>query len=69
MQIYQGIQFVFVHVRQLISSISNWFTDIQWSSVIEQMPLQFQSTITAAFLVVLAMCAIGLVKKLSFLLG
>lgn len=69
MQIYQGIQFVFVHVRQLISSISNWFTDIQWSSVIEQMPLQFQATITAAFLVVLAMCAIGLVKKLSFLLG
>lgn len=69
MQIYQGIQFVFVHVRQLISSISNWFTDIQWSSVIEQMPLQFQATIAAAFLVVLAMCAIGLVKKLSFLLG
>lgn len=69
MQIYQGIQFVFVHVRQLISSISGWFTDIQWSSVIGQLPLQFQATITAAFLIVLAMCAIGLVKKLSFLLG
>lgn len=69
MQIYQGIQLVFFHVRQLISSIGNWFTDIQWSQMIDAMPLQFKDTITAAFAIVLAMCAIGLVKKLSFLLG
>lgn len=69
MQIYQGIQFVFTHVRQLISSISNWFSNIDWSILTDQMPLGMRASIAAMFLIVLAMSAIGLVKKLSFLLG
>jgi len=69
MQFYQGLQVVYVHVVSLIRSISNWFTNIEWSVLVDQMPLGMQTTITALFVVVLSMCAIGLVKKLSFLLG
>ena len=69
MQIYQGIQLVYAHVVQLIQSIGSWFTDIQWSQLIELYPINFQGTITSCLVVILALSAIGCVKKLSFLLG
>lgn len=65
MQIYQGIQFVYFHVVQLIQSIGSWFTAINWSVITDVMPLP----VAGLFAIVLAMSAIGLVKKLSFLLG
>lgn len=65
MHIYQGIQLVYVHVVQLIQSIGSWFTEINWSIITDVMPLP----VAGLFAVVLAMSAIGLVKKLSFLLG
>lgn len=69
MQIYQGIQLVYAHVVQFVQSISTWFREIDWAVLIEQYPIQFQATISAVVLILLAMAAIGLVKKLSFLLG
>lgn len=65
MQIYQGIQLVYSHVVQLIQSISSWFTDINWAVITDNLPLP----VAGLFAIVLAMSAIGLVKKLSFLLG
>lgn len=65
MQIYQGIQLVYRHVADLISSIYDWFTNVNWSVITDIMPLP----IAGLFAIVLAMSAIGLVKKLSFLLG
>lgn len=65
MQIYQGIQLVYAHVVQMIQSIGTWFTEINWSVITDVMPLP----IAGLFAIVLAMSAIGLVKKLSFLLG
>ena len=65
MQIYQGIQLVYTHVVQLIQSIGTWFTEINWSIITDVMPLP----VAGLFAIVLAMSAIGLVKKLSFLLG
>lgn len=69
MQIYQGIQLVYTHVVQLIQSITTWFREIDWAVLVDQYPIQFQATISAVVLILLAMAAIGLVKKLSFLLG
>lgn len=65
MQIYQGIQLVYTHVVQLIQSISSWFIEIDWSVITDNLPLP----VAGLFAIVLAMSAIGLVKKLSFLLG
>lgn len=65
MQIFQGIQTVYGHVVQLINSISSWFTEIDWSIITNNLPLP----VVGLFAIVLAMSAIGLVKKLSFLLG
>lgn len=65
MQIYQGIQLVYAHVVQLIQSISSWFTNINWAIITDNLPLP----VAGLFAIVLAMSAIGLVKKLSFLLG
>ena len=69
MIIYQGIQLVYAHVVQLITSIGNWFQGIDFSVVTGVMPLQYQAPIAACITIMLAMSAIGLVKKLSFLLG
>ena len=65
MQIYQGIQLVYAHVVQLIQSISLWFQEIDWTIITNELPLP----VVGMFAIVLAMSAIGLVKKLSFLLG
>ena len=69
MQIYQGIQLVYAHVVQLIQSIGTWFQEIVWADLIELYPLSLQPVIQSCLIVILAMSAIGLVKKLSFLLG
>lgn len=69
MQIFQGIQLVYSHVVLLIRSIGNWFQEIVWTDLIELYPLSLQPVIQACLIVILAMAAIGLVKKLSFLLG
>lgn len=69
MQIYQGIQMVYAHVVQLIQSIGVWFQEIVWSDLIELYPLSLQPIIQACLMVILAMSAVGLVKKMSFLLG
>lgn len=65
MQIYQGIQLVYSHVLQLIQSIGTWFTEVNWSVITDVLPLP----VASLFAVVLAMSVVGLVKKLSFLLG
>lgn len=65
MQIYQGIQLVYAHVVQLIRSIGTWFEAIDWTIITDVMPLP----VAGLFAIVLAMSAIGLVKKMSFLLG
>lgn len=69
MLIYQGIQVVFTHVQQLIGSISGWFQDIEWTSVIDLFPLQYQAPLQACIVLVLALASIGVIKKLSFMLG
>lgn len=69
MQIYQGIQLVYAHVVQLIQSIGTWFQEIVWADLIELYPLSLQPVIQSCLIVILAMSAIGLVKKMSFLLG
>lgn len=65
MQIYQGIQLVYTHVVQLIQSVGTWFQAIDWAIITDNLPLP----VAGMFAIVLAMSAIGLVKKLSFLLG
>lgn len=69
MQIYQGIQLVYSHVVQLIQSIGTWFQEIVWADLIELYPLSLQPVIQSCLIVILAMAAVGLVKKMSFLLG
>ena len=69
MQVFQGIQNVYIQVAQLIRSITNWFTNIEWSNMINLWPLSFQPVLTGCIVVILSMCVIGLIKKLSFLLG
>lgn len=69
MQIYQGIQLVYAHVVQLIQSIGTWFQDIVWADLIELYPLSLQPVIQSCLIIILAMSAVGLVKKMSFLLG
>lgn len=69
MQIYQGIQLVYAHVVQLIQSIGTWFQEIVWADLIELYPLSLRPVIQSCLIVILAMAAIGLVKKMSFLLG
>jgi len=69
MIIYQGIQQVFAHVSQLIKSVTGWFSSIEWSNMTNLWPLSFQPVLTGCIVVILSMCVIGLIKKLSFLLG
>lgn len=69
MAIYEGIQLIYAHVHQLFNSISNWFQGIEWNVLIEQFPLQFQAPISACILILLALAGVGIIKKLSFLLG
>lgn len=69
MQVYQGIQLVYSHVINLIRSIGAWFEQIVWADLVELYPLSLQPVIQACLVVILAMSAVGLVKKLSFLLG
>ena len=69
MQVFQGIQNVYIQVAQLIRSITNWFANIEWSNMINLWPLSFQPVLTGCIVVILSMCVIGLIKKLSFLLG
>lgn len=69
MKIYQGIQLVYAHVVQFIQSIGNWFENINWSAITDCYPIQFRGVISAMLIIVLAMAAVGITKKLSFLLG
>lgn len=69
MVIYQGIQLVYSHVVNLINAIGVWFSDIEWSELIQVYPLQFQAPIMACLVILLVMSSVGLVKKMSFLLG
>lgn len=69
MLIYQGIQLVYAHVTGMINSIATWFSEIEWNTLIDFMPINFVSFISACLMILLAMAAVGLVKKLSFLLG
>lgn len=69
MIIYQGIQLVYTHIQQLLGSISNWFQNIDWTSVIDLFPIQYQAPLQACIVLVLALASIGLIKKLSFMLG
>lgn len=65
MQIYQGIRLVYAHVLSLIQSISTWFQNVNWTVITNVLPLP----VMGLFAIVLAMSVIGLVKKMSFLLG
>lgn len=69
MVIYQGIQLVYAHIQQLLSAISGWFQNIEWTSVIDLFPLQYQAPLQACIVLVLALASIGVIKKLSFMLG
>lgn len=69
MQIFQSIQLVYAQVAQLVRSVTSWFSSIEWSNMTNLFPLSFQPVITGCIVVILSMCVIGLVKKLSFLLG
>lgn len=69
MTIYQGIQLVYAHVVQFVQSIGNWFSEITWSDYTDLLPLGFKEAATAMLVIILAMAAIGTVKKLSFMLG
>ena len=69
MQIYQGIQLVYAHVVQLIQSVATWWQEVAFSEWVNTLPLQFQPIMTVLVVVLLSMATIGIVKKLSFLLG
>lgn len=69
MQIYQGIQIIYTHAVQLFRGISNWFSQIDWTVLVEQYPVQFQGTIAAVLVLLVSLAGIGVIKKLSFLLG
>lgn len=69
MIIYQGIQLVYAHVVQLIQSVATWWNEVAFSEWVNVLPLQFQAIMTVLIVIMLSMATIGLVKKLSFLLG
>lgn len=69
MIIYQGIQLVYGHVVQLLNCVSTWWSNIEWSVYIDILPINFRPFVSAFLVILLAMACIGLVKKLSFLLG
>lgn len=69
MIIYQGIQLVYSHVIQLLNGVSEWFAQVNWSPFVDYLPLNFQPFVAGFLLVLVAMACVGLVKKLSFLLG
>ena len=69
MVIYQGIQQVFAHVVQLINSVTTWFSEFVWADMVEAYPIGFQLVITNCIMLIVTLSIIGLVKKLSFMLG
>lgn len=69
MAIFQGIQLVFAHVTQFFQSIGNWWTEVSWRDWVQVLPISLQTTMTVIISIMLVMAAIGLVKKLSFMLG
>lgn len=69
MQIYQGIQLIYAQAMQLFRSISGWFQSIDWTVLVEQYPVQFQGTIATVLVLLVGLAGIGVIKKLSFLLG
>lgn len=69
MQVFQGIQLVYAQVVQLVRSVTSWFSSIEWSNMTNLWPLSFQPVLAGCIVVILSMCVIGLIKKLSFLLG
>lgn len=69
MIIYQGIQLVYAHVIQLLNSVSAWWHNIEWNVWIDILPINFQPYVSAFLVILLALACVGLVKKLSFLLG
>ena len=69
MLIYQGIQLVYGHVQRFVSSIASWFEDVEWAIVLDKLPINYTAFVSACLMILLAMAAVGLVKKLSFLLG
>lgn len=69
MIIYQGIQLVYAHVVSVLNSISSWFSGIEWSTVINELPINYTTFVSACIVLLLSMAAVGLIKKLSFLLG
>lgn len=69
MLIYQGIQLVYAHVTVFLNSIASWFSEIEWNIILNFMPINYVTFISACLMILLAMAAVGLVKKLSFLLG
>ncbi|MBO7677755.1 MAG: hypothetical protein J6S49_09640 [Erysipelotrichaceae bacterium] len=69
MLIYSGIQLVYSHVQYFVNQIAQWFQNIEWNLIIDEMPLNYVAFTSACLMLLLAMAAVGLVKKLSFLLG
>lgn len=69
MIIYQGIQLVYAHVIQLLNSVATWWSGIEWDVWIGWLPINFIPYVSAIMLLLLTMASVGLVKKLSFLLG
>lgn len=69
MIIFSGIQLVFAHVQQFVSRIATWFSEIEWNVLLDQLPINYVNFVSACLMILLAMSAVGLVKKLSFLLG
>lgn len=69
MIIYQGIQLVYSHVRYYLDQISSWFQSIEWSAILELLPAPYITFVSGILMILLAMAAVGLVKKLSFFMG
>lgn len=69
MVIYQGIQLVYAHVVQLLNGIQSWFTGIEWDAITSLLPINFIPYVSGFLIILIAMACVGIVKKLSFLLG
>lgn len=69
MSILSGITNIFQHVSRLFASVMSWFSGINWSAWTDILPVQFSDLVLAFMAVLVTLAAIGLIKKLSFLLG
>ena len=69
MVVYESINKIYLAVLNLINIARNWFTNINFSELIEFLPLQFQFTVIVLVSIIITLAIIGLIKKLSFLLG